>query len=611
MKKFYLIFTAIFLSSTLGAQIINFPDGNFKAKLLAASSSNQIAYFQGSGYGPIDTNGNGEIEVNEAEVVTYLTVSNSNISDLTGISFFSGLSELDCSNNLLTTIDLGSLNFGSLKCNNNLLTVLDLSNMSNLIQLIASHNNLTTISLSNSITTIYPIVLDLSYNNLTSFNMNIGQFSSLDLSHNQISSLNIQNVQIGYVANFSNNNLSLLDLSNVNFYYQCVLYIGNNLVDKVLFGVTNQPQIHYTSDNTFFDLGNYSATNYCWADNSGYLSIENCPNLEYFILKNGYSHDFIQTCNEPTGETWSVEALSIGITNCPSLNFICVDEGERAFIQSRIDYLGLQDQVQVNSYCTFTPGGAYHAINGNVQFDLNANGCDPGDFLIPFQQFSITDGTETGTIISDESGNYTINVGPGTHTITPIVANPAGFAVSPTNVVVDFPAQGTAVVQNFCICASTPIDDFEITLVPVGPAIPGFNSNYKLIYKNTGNGVDDGTVTLTFQDDVLEFVSSSLAPAINNGGNIVWTFDSFIPFESRSIDLTFNLNSPMETPPLNSGDILSFSSSIGQTGAIMPFENNHILSQNVVNSFDPNDKTCLEGNTVAPEMVGEYVHYLI
>ena len=35
------------------------------------------------------------------------------------------------------------------------------------------------------------------------------------------------------------------------------------------------------------------------------------------------------------------------------------------------------------------------------------------------------------------------------------------------------------------------------------------------------------------------------------------------------------------------------------------------LKQIVVGSFDPNDKTCLEGNIVGPEMIGQYVHYVI
>jgi hypothetical protein len=31
----------------------------------------------------------------------------------------------------------------------------------------------------------------------------------------------------------------------------------------------------------------------------------------------------------------------------------------------------------------------------------------------------------------------------------------------------------------------------------------------------------------------------------------------------------------------------------------------------VVNAYDPNDKTCLQGNTPGPELIGQYVHYLI
>ena len=35
------------------------------------------------------------------------------------------------------------------------------------------------------------------------------------------------------------------------------------------------------------------------------------------------------------------------------------------------------------------------------------------------------------------------------------------------------------------------------------------------------------------------------------------------------------------------------------------------MHQTVVNSFDPNDKTCLEGDVITPEMVGDFVHYMI
>ncbi len=40
-------------------------------------------------------------------------------------------------------------------------------------------------------------------------------------------------------------------------------------------------------------------------------------------------------------------------------------------------------------------------------------------------------------------------------------------------------------------------------------------------------------------------------------------------------------------------------------------DNYFFLKQEVFNSFDPNDKTCLEGTTIPPSMIGKYVHYLV
>jgi hypothetical protein len=46
-------------------------------------------------------------------------------------------------------------------------------------------------------------------------------------------------------------------------------------------------------------------------------------------------------------------------------------------------------------------------------------------------------------------------------------------------------------------------------------------------------------------------------PAVSSQTNDVlsWNFTDLLPFETRSIMVTLNANSPMETPPLNGGDI--------------------------------------------------------
>jgi hypothetical protein len=63
---------------------------------------------------------------------------------------------------------------------------------------------------------------------------------------------------------------------------------------------------------------------------------------------------------------------------------------------------------------------------------------------------------------------------------------------------------------------------------------------------------------------------------------------------------------------VNNGDQLEF------TAIINPLANDEIVADNtsslkqiVVGSYDPNDKTCLEGTTITPSMVGNYVHYVI
>jgi hypothetical protein len=587
-------------------QIINFPDPNFKAKLMqpyvAVDNNYNDVY--------LDANNNGEIEVSEVINVWILDVSNANITDLTGINYFVSLKNLYCNNNLLTTLTLSpSITLNSLDVSHNDLTTIDVSfQLNGDGNILASYNNLTSFIIPPG----YHDSVDLSHNQLTNLTFNNTYMDFLNLSHNNLSSMQvIEYTFVYFSANFKNNQFSLLDLTNFGFNNECNIVLGNNTIDKVLFSENlMQPgNISYSSNNTFFDLGNYKMITSCDPYYQGRVSIGNSPNLKQLIFKNGFNHTTV-TCDEG-GDVFQNPALDLNITNCPNLSFICVDEGERPNIQAKITQLGLQNQVQVNSYCSFTPGGTFYTVNGSTQFDSNGNGCDAGDFAIPNQQFTISNGTETGTIISDASGNYVLNVGQGTHTITPIIQNPTGFIVSPSNSVVNFPSQNSPITQNFCIAAGTPLHDFEITLIPLNPAVPGFDSNYKIVYKNTGNTIDSGTIILNFPDAVLDFVSASILPITNSGGTLNWSFDNLMPFEIRTINLTFNLNQPMETPPLNGGDVLHFTTSIAESGVVQPFPNNHLLNQTLVNSFDPNDKICLEGETLGTDFIGGYVSYKI
>lgn len=79
----------------------------------------------------------------------------------------------------------------------------------------------------------------------------------------------------------------------------------------------------------------------------------------------------------------------------------------------------------------------------------------------------------------------------------------------------------------------------------------------------------------------------------------------------KEITVSLKLNTPTQIPALNGGEILHYTTQITGATDETPADNHFVLHQTVVNSFDPNDKTCLEGTSIAQVQVGDYVHYLI
>jgi uncharacterized repeat protein (TIGR01451 family) len=135
---------------------------------------------------------------------------------------------------------------------------------------------------------------------------------------------------------------------------------------------------------------------------------------------------------------------------------------------------------------------------------------------------------------------------------------------------------------------------------------------YKLVYKNKGNQTLSGNVTFQYDDAVLDFVTSTATPDTQATGLLTFNYTNLLPFESRSIDITLNVNGPMETPPVNIDDVLDFTATINtnQTEET-PDDNSFDYSEVVVGSYDPNDITCLQGEVVSDAEIGEYLHYLI
>jgi uncharacterized repeat protein (TIGR01451 family) len=294
----------------------------------------------------------------------------------------------------------------------------------------------------------------------------------------------------------------------------------------------------------------------------------------------------------------------------PNIQFVCCDSSETTTVQNKINGYGYTN-CRVNSYCPFIPEGQYFIVSGNNRYDSDNNGCSVVDINFPNLQFNYSNGTSSGNFISNVTGAYYLLLKPGSNVITPIMENPTYFTVlpNPTNIVL--PSASAPYVQNFCITANGVHNDLEINILPIGIAQPGFDASYKIVYKNKGTDPQNGTVNLVFDDSKMDLILAS--PIVNSQtvNSLYWNFNNLQPFETREITVKFNINTPLETPAVNNGDILNYDASITGASDESPLDNTSTLNQTVVNSFDPNDKTCIEGTTVSTNVIGKYVHYVI
>lgn len=584
----------LFIATIAQSQIVNIPDANFKAKLLASSSSNQIAKNLAGQYFAIDSNSDGEIQVSEALNVGYLYVAASHITSLQGINSFMNLTYLNCGLNQITNLDVTSLtNLTILSCFQNQLSSLNIQGLVNLYQIDCQDNLLQNLDVSNltslTVLTCYSNLLQqITFNN----NVSLRTFSG----HNN----NLQNVNFNNSFNLvqivlNDNQLQNIDLNGlVNLEN---LYIENNLLQNIDL-ITLQSLKHLSISSNLISTLDISNNN-----NFTTLLCTNNPNLFFINLKFGRPQLTISN--------------GYPLTNNPNLAYVCVDDYrindfQNYFIQNNMT------NVVVNSYCSFTPGGNNNTITGLIQYDVDQNGCDVLDFPANYTRIDVNlNGVSTNSsVFSNGNGEYNLYTSTsGVYNLVPNIENPSFFNVNPISA--DIPIMiidNSETTQNFCITSNGVHPDLEIVITPIIPARPGFTAEYKIVYRNKGNQVMSQLYGINFfyNQNLMSFVSATQVPSSIVSGGMSWDFANLLPLETRSIHVVMQINAPTDTNPVNIDDVLQFTSSImPMAGDEFTNDNLFQFNQTVVSSFDPNDITCIEGDVVAPSYIGEYLHYVI
>ena len=325
MKKlFFLFFALVAIATGSRASVVlnstNFPDAAFRV---------YVSNLTGVDIG-------GTISDSKLEAVTSIDVRDKKILDLKGIEYFTKITELNCSNNQLTSLDVSkntalgylycsnnkliSLNVSKntalfrLECYKNQLTSLDVSKNTELYYLYCHTNSLTSLNVSNN-TNLHK--LGCGYNQLTDINvLNNSKLTELNFAGNQVTSINVSKCTELEELDCRDNSLTSLVLSN-NTALETLCCQGNQLTALDL---TKNTAIEYIQcqDNQLTSLElNTTALYllYCQNNQLTSLDLSKCTPLETL-----YCYDNSLTTLKLSPNNTKLKSLEFSRNNLSSID---------------------------------------------------------------------------------------------------------------------------------------------------------------------------------------------------------------------------------------------------------------------------------------------------
>ncbi|AQS93049.1 hypothetical protein BXQ17_02705 [Polaribacter sp. BM10] len=494
--------------------------------------------------------------------LTNLDISRNRLTTL-DLSAQTNLINVTCNDNLITAFTLPITNtVTSINCQRNQITSLNASSYTSLTSLICNNNSINSLILpnTNTLTTLKCFVNQISNLDITN---NTG-LTHLDCRNNPLINLNLLQNAALETLNCSTTQLTNLDLTNNTLLK--TLACGNNQI-------------------TSLDLSRQTSLNTLYANNNQLTSLN---------IKNGNNS--------------AITNNRFNVLNNPNLKLICVDN--LAYANST--FTNKNGSSFYSDICSFIPTNS-NTITGTVSFDFNNNGCDALDTKSINTKLTNTSTNSANVAFTNSNGEYILYTQEATNTVEILLNLPSFFSVTPTTQSKTFTGSGNTEVIDFCITANQVVNDVKITVIPTSEARPGFDTSVRVFYENIGSSTLSGSVDLEFPDNQLNFLNASIAPDSQTNTILSWNYNNLLPFEKKFIDVNFNINTPVATiNPVNGGDLIIYTSNISSTDTdVNPTDNTSSLTETVVNSYDPNDIICFEGNYIDAIEVPNFLNYRV
>jgi len=402
MKKLYTFALLGLFFHTALAQIVSIPDPIFKARLISEG---------------VDTSGDGEIQVSEAQSIVELDVRNpvggtNFIQDLSGIEAFINLEDLECANNQLTSLDVSALeNLKVLHAEYNELTSINLDGLQQLEVLWIPNNNLTTLHLD-SLQNLW--WLFCNNNGLDTLDLsNLESLYAIWASGNLLTEIDFSGNPLIEEILIDTNELTAIDISNLENLVE--LNATSNDIESIQLDGANSLQRLFLSHNLLTEID-------CSEIPVGYLEITDNPNLETINVQNG-AFEF------PDPDLLYFPLL---LANTPNLISICMDPEDNAALEvSEYDASNVivlagpnctplsvaeNDQIDFNVYPNPVQAeihiSNYEKANQFILYDLSGKVLIDTKQYTPLQQeiTAITKGVYFLSITTFEQGIQTIKI---------------------------------------------------------------------------------------------------------------------------------------------------------------------------------------------------------
>lgn len=283
--------------------------------------------------------------------------------------------------------------------------------------------------------------------------------------------------------------------------------------------------------------------------------------------------------------TYTICALQ-SPTSCSTATTTVVVANEgflmKAFIDANSN--GIKDSGEAN----FNLGQFHYQLNNNGI----TNSVSSSDGLYYLQESNTANTYDLSYTVDSNYSSY--------YTVSPSSYNDISF-VSGSGVM----------VYNFPI-TQLPYNDANVIVIPYGaPPRPGFTYQNKIVYKNSGNQtIASGTVTFT-KNNAVSITVVSESGITSTASGFTYDFTNLLPNETRYIYVTMQVPT---IPTVMLGNLLTNTASITiPAGDINVSNNTNDLTQVVVGSYDPNDKTESHGEKIVHSSftANDYLTYTI